>query len=575
MSKKDYKQLLSFYKPYRWLFACDLLCSLIRAGVALLIPLGVRAISGRFLSSGSVSGILWTGLGLLALGGIKAFCDYFYDYQGHSIGAKIERDMREDLFAQCQRLSFSYYDEHTVGELMSRITNDTLSLAEFFHHVPEDLLVNTVLFLGSLLILWHTHWQTTLVILAFLPFMVLYVLHFNKRMGEALRSSRQSMADINAQVEDSLSGIRMVQSFTGEEMEREKFQTRNARFLRDRRRGYQSEAQLYTGIDAFSSLLLIAVAVFGGLACLKGGMDIPDLLLFLLYIGSFTGPIQSLVNSSRLFQEGRTAFRRYRELMETRPEIEDPPAPREAGRVLGHIQFENVGFRYGGGEQVFQGLDLDIKAGEYVALVGASGVGKTTLCALIPRFYQPQSGRVLLDGVPVQDMPLKALRQNVGVVQQDVYLFTGTVAENIAYGKPGAGREEIVQAAKAAGAHEFIESLPGGYDAYIGPHGVKLSGGQQQRLSIARVFLKDPPVVIFDEATSALDNQSEKLIQQSLEHLAGQRTTLVIAHRLSTVRRADRIVVLDEQGICEQGTHEELMGLGGVYAGLYEASVKI
>lgn len=576
MSKKVIKQLLSFYKPYRWLFAADLLCALIVSGIALIVPLGVRYIADTLLGDGrgDFSQVLWIGLGLAALVLVQEFCVYFYDYQGHYLGAKIERDMRDSMFRHCQRLSFSYYDDHTVGDLMSRITNDTLSLAEFFHHVPEDILVHSVKFIGATIILWRVHWQTTLAILAFLPFMLVYVLHFNKIMGAAMGRSRRSMADINSQAEDSLSGIRVVQSFGGEAREEEKFSRCNQQFLEDRRVSYQSESWLYTGMDAFTALAPIAVVIAGGLAILNGNMKVSDLLLFLLYIGYFTGPIQGLVNTSRLIQEGRTGFRRYRELMETEPEIQDRPDAAGPEKVDGRIEFRQVDFRYGQGEEVFRGLDLTIEAGEYVALVGASGVGKTTLCALIPRFYQPQSGQVLLDGVPVEDIPLGVLRQNVGVVQQDVYLFTGTVAENIAYGRPGASREEIEEAARLAGASEFIERLPGGYDAEIGPHGVRLSGGQQQRLSIARVFLKDPPVLIFDEATSALDNRTEDLVRQSLEDLARRRTTLVIAHRLSTVREAGRIVVLDENGVCEQGTHRELMARGGVYAGLYRASAE-
>lgn len=573
MRKKTFVQLCSFYKPYRLLFACDLACSVMAAGIALAVPLGVRYVAGTLLEGGApFSQVLLAGLALLALTLLQALCAYFYDYQGHYLGAKIERDMRDHMFRHCQRLSFSYYDTHTVGDLMSRITNDSLSMGEFFHHVPEDLLVNSIKLLGSAAILLAVHWQTALAILAFLPFMTAYTLHFNKRLGAAMGRARESMARINAQAEDSLSGIRVVQSFAGEELEEGKFSRQNQQFLEDRRAGYHSEALLYGGMDAFAALIPIAVVVFGGLAILNGSMALPDLLLFLLYVGYFTGPVQSLVNTSRLLQEGRTSFRRYRELMEARPEIQDAPTQDVPGKISGKLEFRQVGFRYGQGEDVFRDLDLTVEAGEYVALVGASGVGKTTLCALIPRFYQPQQGSVLLDGIPVEQFPLRALRQNVGVVQQDVYLFTGTVAENIAYGRPGASREEVVAAAKQAGAHGFIEKLPGGYDADIGPHGVRLSGGQQQRLSIARVFLKDPPILIFDEATSALDTASEKVVQRSLEQLAERRTTLVIAHRLSTVRRAGRILVLDGNGICEQGTHQELMAKGGVYAGLYRSS---
>lgn len=571
MSKENWKELLSFYKPYKGLFAADLFCALTASAISLIVPLGVRTMADSLLDTGlsRFDRLLWTALGLAALVLVQALCTYFYDYQGHYLGAKIECDMRQRLFDQCQALSFRYYDEHTVGSLMSRITNDTLSLAEFFHHVPEDLLTNSVKLLGAGIILMGVHWQTTLLILAVLPFMLAYTLHFNKIMGAAMERSRESMARINTQAEDSLSGIRVVQSFVGEEAEKEKFAQRNRRFLEDRRQSYRSESWLFTGMDVFAALIPIGVIAFGGLAILRGAMTLPDLLLFFLYIGYFTGPIQSLVNTSRLLQEGRTGFRRYRELMDAVPDIQDAPDAIEPEHIAGRLEFRQVDFSYGEGSEVFRGLDLTIQAGEYVALVGPSGVGKTTLCALISRFYEPQGGEILLDGVPLGKISLRALRGNVGVVQQDVYLFTGTVAENIAYGRPGASRDEIIAAAKQAGAHAFIEGLPGGYDAQIGPHGVKLSGGQQQRLSIARVFLKDPPILIFDEATSALDTHSEQVVQQSLERLASCRTTLVIAHRLSTVQGASRILVLDESGVCEQGTHQELLDLGGVYAGLY------
>ena len=387
-----------------------------------------------------------------------------------------------------------------------------------------------------------------------------------------MEQAKESMGSINAQAEGSLSGIRVVQSFANEAVEEEKFSRQNQRFLENRRVDYLSQCQLYCGMDAFAALIPIAVVAFGGLAILRGAMSLPDLLAFLLYIGYFTGPVQSLVNTSRLLQEGRASFRRYQELMKTEPAVQDCPDAREPEQVKGRVEFRQVYFRYGGEDAVLRGLSLTIEAGEYVALVGASGVGKTTLSSLIPRFYEPQKGQILLDGVPVEKLTLKGLRRNVGIVQQDVYLFTGTVAENIAYGRPGASRAEIIAAAKQAGAHDFIQQLPGGYDADVGPHGVRLSGGQQQRLSIARVFLKDPPVLIFDEATSALDAHSEKLVQRSLEQLARRRTTLVIAHRLSTVREAGRILVLDEQGICEEGSHQELMAKNGVYARLYQAA---
>ena len=575
MKTHTIKQLLSFYKPYKGLFAADLLCSLTAAAIGLVLPLGAGYITENVLTGdlGSAPGkILRVGALLLALVLIQALCSYFMDYQGHSIGAKMERDMRAQLFRHCQRLSFSYFDTHPIGDLMSRLTNDSLSLAEFFHHVPEDILVNSIKLLGACLILWNIHWRMTLVILAFLPFMLAYTLYFNKKMASALRQGREDMGEINAQAEDTLSAIRMVQSFCNEEVEAAKFHRLNEKFLKSRRASYRGEALCWGGMDAFASLIPIAVVVFGGLSILQGSLALSELVVFLLYVGYFTQPIQSLVNTSRLIQEGRTGFRRYVELLETVPEIQDAPGARDLPRVQGNIRFSHVRFRYGEGNAVFQDLNLTIRAGEYVALVGASGVGKTTLCSLIPRFYDVEAGEVAIDGVPVKQATLRSLRRNVGLVQQDVALFTGSVAENIAYGRPGATLEEIKAAARQAGAEEFIEKLPQGYDTDIGPRGVKLSGGQRQRLSIARAFLKDPPILILDEATSALDSQSERVVQRSLEDLARHRTTLVIAHRLSTIQGAGRILVLDETGVCEEGTHQSLMAKGGVYAKLYAAS---
>ncbi len=573
--KHTLKQILSFYKPYKGLFAADLLCSLIAAAIGLVLPLGAGYITDNVLAgdlSAAPGKILGVGALLLVLVLVQALCSYFMDYQGHAIGARMERDMRAQLFAHCQRLSFSYFDSHPIGDLMSRLTNDSLSLAEFFHHVPEDVLVNSIKFVGASLILWHIHWQMTLVILCFLPFMLAYTLYFNKKMAAALEQGREDMGEINAQAEDTLSAIRMVQSFGNEAVEAQKFHVRNEKFLESRKRGYKGEALCYGGMDAFSSLIPIAVVVVGGLSILQGSLALSELVVFLLYVSYFTQPIQSLVNTSRLIQEGRTGFARYMEILETQPEVADLPGAQELPPVKGDIQFSHVTFRYGEGDAVFRDLNLAIRAGEYVALVGASGVGKTTLCSLIPRFYDVEAGEITVDGVPIRQATLRSLRGSVGLVQQDVALFTGSVTENIAYGRPGATFQQVREAARKAGAEEFIQKLPQGYDTDIGPGGVKLSGGQRQRLSIARAFLKDPPILILDEATSALDSQSELVVQRSLEDLARHRTTLVIAHRLSTIQGAQRIVVLDENGVCEEGTHHSLMTQGGVYAKLYAAS---
>lgn len=573
--KHTLKQILSFYKPYKGLFAADLLCSLIAAAIGLVLPLGAGYITDNVLTgdlSAAPGKILGVGVLLLGLVLVQALCSYFMDYQGHAIGARMERDMRAQLFAHCQRLSFSYFDSHPIGDLMSRLTNDSLSLAEFFHHVPEDVLVNSIKFVGASLILWHIHWQMTLVILCFLPFMLVYTLYFNKKMAAALEQGREDMGEINAQAEDTLSAIRMVQSFGNEAVEAQKFHVRNEKFLESRKRGYKGEALCYGGMDAFSSLIPIAVVVVGGLSILQGSLALSELVVFLLYVSYFTQPIQSLVNTSRLIQEGRTGFARYMEILETQPEVADLPGAQDLPPVKGDIRFSHVTFRYGEGDAVFRDLNLAIRAGEYVALVGASGVGKTTLCSLIPRFYDVEAGEITVDGVPIRQATLRSLRGSVGLVQQDVALFTGSVTENIAYGRPGATFQQVREAARKAGAEEFIQKLPQGYDTDIGPRGVKLSGGQRQRLSIARAFLKDPPILILDEATSALDSQSELVVQRSLEDLARHRTTLVIAHRLSTIQGAQRIVVLDENGVCEEGTHHSLMAQGGVYAKLYAAS---
>ena len=573
--KHTLKQILSFYKPYKGLFAADLLCSLNAAAIGLVLPLGAGYITDNVLAgdlSAAPGKILRVGALLLGLVLVQALCSYFMDYQGHAIGARMERDMRAQLFAHCQRLSFSYFDSHPIGDLMSRLTNDSLSLAEFFHHVPEDVLVNSIKFVGASLILWHIHWQMTLVILCFLPFMLAYTLYFNKKMAAALEQGREDMGEINAQAEDTLSAIRMVQSFGNEAVEAQKFHVRNEKFLESRKRGYKGEALCYGGMDAFSSLIPIAVVVVGGLSILQGSLALSELVVFLLYVSYFTQPIQSLVNTSRLIQEGRTGFARYMEILETQPEVADLPGAQDLPPVKGDIQFSHVTFRYGEGDAVFRDLNLTIRAGEYVALVGASGVGKTTLCSLIPRFYDVEAGEITVDGVPIRQATLRSLRGSVGLVQQDVALFTGSVTENIAYGRPGATFQQVREAARKAGAEEFIQKLPQGYDTDIGPRGVKLSGGQRQRLSIARAFLKDPPILILDEATSALDSQSELVVQRSLEDLARHRTTLVIAHRLSTIQGAQRIVVLDENGVCEEGTHQSLMAQGGVYAKLYAAS---
>jgi ATP-binding cassette subfamily B protein len=573
------RKFLSYYRPYLGLFCVDMACALVVSAITLLLPLGARYITKDVLEANAphaLSQIYLIGVLMLALVGIHAVCTMFIDFQGHMMGAKMESDMRRELFDHYQKLSFSFYDEQRTGQLMTRITNDTFALAELYHHGPEDIVVTTLTVAGAFIILLRVNVALTLAIFLFVPVMAVYALYFNKRMNRALRSSKDRIGDINAQVEDTLAGIRVVKSFTNEDVEARKFAFANSRFVASRRDGYRSEAYFSTGLIAFTQLITIAVIIFGGIAIVDASLDLADLLTYLLCVSILIDPIQKLVNFGRLYQEGITGFSRFMDILEIAPDLQDAPDAVELTGVRGHVEFRDVSFKYREDHNdVVKDLSLEIQAGEYVALVGSSGVGKTTLCSLIPRFYEVTAGQILLDGRDVRDVTLRSLRQHIGIVQQDVYLFAGTVADNIRYGKLDASRQEIIDAAKQAHAHDFIMALPNGYDTDIGQRGVKLSGGQKQRLSIARVFLKNPPVIILDEATSALDNESERAVQDSLERLAANRTTLVIAHRLSTIRNAGRILVLSDTGIAEQGAHEELMALNGVYANLYNMQSKI
>ncbi|HSM56060.1 MAG TPA: ABC transporter ATP-binding protein [Candidatus Sulfomarinibacteraceae bacterium] len=573
------RKFLSYYKPYRRLLAADMTCAMVVTLVALILPLCTRLIMRYVLEEDApalLEQVYAMGTVMLVLVAIHAACNFFVDYRGHTMGALMERDMRGELFAHYQKLPFRFYDEQRTGQLMSRITTDLFWLAELFHHGPEDLLIGLLTLAGVFAVSMTISVELTVIIFLFVPVMALYAFHFNKRMNAALRRSKERIGDVNAQVEDTLAGIRVVKSFTNEAMEREKFAAHNDRFVHSRRAGYRSEAYFSGGMIAFSHLITVAVVVFGGASIANASLDAADLVTYLLYVGLMIEPVRRLVNFARLYQEGITGFTRFMEILEIEPEIRDAPGAVALGRARGDIVFNNVSFRYNNShDYVLRGLCLHIRAGEYVALVGFSGVGKTTLCSLIPRFYDVCEGSILLDGRDIREIRLRSLRRNIGVVHQDVYLFAGTVAENIGYGEPRAGRAQIVKAAKRANAHAFIQALPGGYDTDIGQRGVRLSGGQKQRLSIARAFLKDPPVIIFDEATSSLDNESERAIQASLEALAHDRTTIVIAHRLSTVMDAQRIVVLTEKGIAEQGAHEALMTRNGSYARLYHMQRRI
>lgn len=573
------KKFLSYYKPYLRLFLADMACAFIASAVTLLIPLCVRYVTKNVLqgiTAGTLNQIYIMGALMLALVIIHTLCNTFVDYQGHMMGALMESDMRRELFEHYQKLSFRFYDEQKTGQLMTRITNDSFALSELFHHGPEDIVISLLNFTGAFIILININAKLAIIIFLFLPVMAVYAWYFNKKMKRAMRQSKDRIGDINTQIEDTLSGIRVVQSFTNEAIERDKFAYENARFVESRRNEYKSEAYFFEGMMVFTQLLSIAVIVFGGVAIVNNTLDLADLLTFLLYIGILIEPIKRFSNFTRLYQEGITGFERFMEVLEIEPDIQDAAAAVELTHVRGKVEFKEVSFKYKkDNDYVLRNICMSITAGEYVALVGASGVGKTTLCSLIPRFYEINEGQILLDGKNIRDIRLGSLRRNIGLVHQDVYLFAGTIAANIRYGKPEATQAEIIAAAHKANAHEFIMKLPNGYDTDIGQRGVKLSGGQKQRLSIARVFLKNPPVLIFDEATSALDNESEKAIQESLEKLTHERTTLVIAHRLSTVRNAQRIIVLSDNGIDEQGTHEELIAQNGTYANLYNMQLRI
>ncbi|WP_394184034.1 ABC transporter ATP-binding protein [Metabacillus halosaccharovorans] len=567
------KKFLSYYKPYLRLFLLVLGCAFIVSAVSLIFPLLVRYITKNVLEgdlSIALNEVFWIGGLMLVLVLIQNAGNFFVDYKGHEIGARMESDLRAELFGHIQKMPYRFFDQEKTGQLMTRITNDLLLLSELYHHGPEDYIKYFVRFIGAFVILFFINAPLTMAVFAFLPFLGAFALFFNKKLNSALGNNKQRIADINAQVEDSLSGIRVVKSFANERIETEKFSKANQRFLESRKNTYKAEAYFFNGMETFIQLITITVIVLGSASIVKDSLDLADLITFLLYITYMIEPIQKLTHMSMQFQEGITGFQRFMEMMNIEPSIKNKPNPIKLANLKGKIEFKEVSFCYGDhDDNVFVQLSFTIQQGDYIALVGPSGAGKTTLCSLIPRFYDVSGGAVLIDGINVRDIDIQSLRSNIGIVQQDVYLFSGTVLENIRYGNVHASDEEVVMAAKRANAHDFIMSLPKGYHSEIGQRGVKLSGGQKQRLSIARVFLKDAPILIFDEATSALDNESESIVKESLEAFAKNRTTIVIAHRLSTIRYAKRIIVLTEEGIAEQGTHDELLEKNGVYSHLY------
>ena len=568
------RRLAGYYKPYKALFLSDMFFAMLGAVITLAIPLLVRYITGtvvNFPLNEATRTIFQLGAAMIAMVLVEAFCNYYIAYYGHMMGAKIEYDMRNEIFGHYQKLSFAFFDNQKVGHLLSRITSDLFDITELLHHGPEDVVISVIKLLGAFVILLMINGKLALVAIGIVALMLIYAVFLNRRMKSAFKENRARIADINSQIEDSLSGIRVVKSFSNEAAEMDKFRRGNDRFVAAKRKTYRYMGVYHSGMGAFATLITVCSLIMGAYLMTTGELTSADLVTFLLYINNFTEPVKKLVNFTEQFQNGYSGYERFLEITNIAPDIKDKPDAVHLDQVRGDIQFDDVSFHYEGKEEnVLSHVNLKVRAGEYVALVGSSGAGKTTLCSLIPRFYAVTAGSVKLDGRDIRDICLKDLRRQIGIVQQDVYLFAGTVMDNIRYGKPEASDEEVIRAARAANAHEFIMSLPEGYDTDIGQRGVKLSGGQKQRLSIARVFLKNPPVLIFDEATSALDNESEKIVQHSLEKLAKDRTTFVIAHRLSTIRNAQRILVLTEDGIAEEGTHESLLAKNGVYAGLYQ-----
>ena len=571
--KENLKKMASFYKPYMGTFMLDMFFAFVASGIALVIPLTVRSITSA-LSKGdknmNTEKIYIIGAVLVVLVIIQMFANFYISNFGHVMGAKIEYDMRAEIFNHYQKLSFSFYDDQKIGQLMSRITNDLFDITELLHHGPENIAISFIKIIGAFVILTSISLKLTIAAFVLVPIMFIYAFILNKKMKRAFKKNRVEIAEVNARIEDNLSGIRVVKSYANEDIENEKFKIGNDGFLKAKKESYKYMGLYHSGLTAFTMLINICVIVVGGVLMSNNKLAVADFVAFLLYINVFTDPIKTLIDFTEQFQNGYSGFERFMEILNIEPDIQDKEGAVELENVKGDIEFNDVSFKYNdNAHRVLRHIDLKIPQGQYLAIVGSSGGGKTTLCSLIPRFYEVTKGDIKIDGKDVRDVTLRSLRDNIGLVQQDVYLFSGTIFDNIKYGKPDATYDEVVEAAKNANAHDFIMSLPDGYNTDIGQRGVKLSGGQKQRLSIARVFLKNPPILIFDEATSALDNESESIVKESLEKLAKNRTTLVIAHRLSTIKNADKIIVLTENGIEESGTHEELLAKNGIYKELY------
>lgn len=564
------KKFIRYYAPYKAVFFLDLICAAVISLVDLAFPQILRTLTKTLFTESAdhiLHALLPIGAGLLAIYILQALCKYYVSYQGHMMGANMERDMRQQLFDHYEKLSFSYYDQNNSGQMMSKLVSDLFDISEFAHHGPENLFISLIKIVGSFVFLFLINWRLAIPLLVLVVFMLVFSYGQNKRMQATFMDNRRKIGDVNSSLQDTLAGIRVVQSFANEEIEREKFKKSNQGFLISKDANYKCMGSFMSGNLFFQGMMYLVTLVFGGWLIAHRKMEAADLAMYALYIGIFISPIQILVELTEMMQKGLSGFRRFLDVVETEPEIVNALDAESIDEVNGHVFYENVSFHYSDDDTpVLSNVTFDIPAGKSVALVGPSGSGKTTICSLLPRFYDVTGGRVTIDGKDVRDLTLESLRNQIGLVQQDVYLFCGSIKENIAYGKPGASMEEIEDAARKANIHDFIMELPDGYDTFVGERGTRLSGGQKQRISIARVFLKNPSILILDEATSALDNESERWIQKSLEELAKNRTTITIAHRLSTIRNADEILVVADNGIAERGTHEELLKQGGIYA---------
>ena len=565
------KSFVHYYKPHWKLFLLDMVCALIAASCDLMYPVISRDIINTYIPDKNLQLILSWSAALLVIYIIQTIMQYIMQYQGHVVGVRMQADMRRDVFEHLQKLPFSYFDEHKTGVIMSRIVNDLMDISEFAHHGPEDLFISLVTILGSFIILCTVNVPLTLITFAVLPFLVLFIVKKRTAMTIAFRKNRIEIAEVNASLENSIAGIRVARAFTGEAEEEKKFAENNQRYVTVRERSYRVMAEFFSGTNILTSLMNVVILAGGGYCVYRGVISVGDMVAYMLFINMFVAPIKKLIQFVEMFQNAITGYVRFKELMDVEPEEEDPSA-QPLGNVRGHITFDNVTFHYDEGKEVLSNISIDFPEGKMVAIVGPSGGGKTTLCHLIPRFYEVTGGSISIDGHDIRNVTRDSLRQKIGIVQQDVFLFTGTIFDNIAYGKLGASREEVIEAAKKANIHDYIMTLPEGYDTFVGERGVKLSGGQKQRISIARVFLKNPPILVLDEATSALDNVTENYIQDSLDELCKNRTTIVVAHRLSTIKNADEIIVMDRSGIQERGTHTELLEKdNGIYRELYEA----